>query len=62
LAELRTTATLPERGIAAPLPLRKTATAPTRSPFPVTGNWQLRVYLRTDDIDAYSAKAGLTVR
>jgi hypothetical protein len=25
--------------------------------FPVTGKWQLRVHLRTNDIDSYSAKA-----
>ena len=30
--------------------------------FPVAGKWQLRMYLRTSDIDSYSAIAPLLVR
>jgi hypothetical protein len=39
-----------------PLPLRETGSGRYGADavfFPVTGNWQLRVYLRTNDIDSY---------
>lgn len=64
LAELRTTARLPGRGITVPLELRRTSHGYLASgvEFPVAGEWQLRMYLRTSDIDSYTAKAPLIVR
>jgi copper transport protein len=64
LAEFRTTARLPGRGITVPLKLDRTSTGYVADnvTFPVAGKWQLRMYVRTSDIDSYSANASLTVR
>jgi copper transport protein len=64
LAEFRTTVRLPGRGITVPLKLHRTAAGYVAKgvEFPVAGKWQLQMYVRTTDIDAYSVNAPLTVR
>jgi copper transport protein len=64
LAEFRTTAKLPGRDISVPLTLVRGAHGYRADgvEFPVAGKWQLQMYVRTSDIDSYSANAPLTVR
>jgi copper transport protein len=64
LAEFRTTAKLPGRDISVPLRLVRSSHGYLADgvEFPVAGKWQLQMYVRTSDIDSYSASAPLTVR
>jgi copper transport protein len=65
LPELRTTATLPGRGISVPVTLRSTGAGRYRArgvSFPVAGTWRVQFYARTTDVDSYTASTTLTVR